>query len=56
MNLVYIERQIEAIRERVARLRPVHPRSVTEHYNVCGKAGCRCKDPKKPQKKDRIIG
>ena len=28
----------------------MHPGSLGEQYNVCGKAGCRCKDPKKPQK------
>ena len=28
----------------------MHPGSLREQYNVCGKAGCRCKDPKKPQK------
>ena len=31
-------------------LGPMHPGSLGEQYNVCGKAGCRCKDPKKPQK------
>jgi hypothetical protein len=28
----------------------LHPGSLGEQYNVCGKAGCRCKDSKKPQK------
>jgi hypothetical protein len=50
MNLPEIDRRIEALRERLARLGPMHPGSLSEQYNVCGKAGCRCKDPKKPQK------
>lgn len=50
MSLTKIERRIEAIRQRLTHLGPMHPGSLTEQYNVCGKAGCRCKDPKKPQK------
>jgi hypothetical protein len=50
MNLPKIDRRIEAILERLARLGPMHPGSLSQQYNVCGKAGCRCKDPKKPQK------
>jgi Family of unknown function (DUF6788) len=50
MNLIEVERRIEAIRERLTCLGPLHPGSLSEQYNVCGKAGCRCKDPKKPQK------
>jgi len=50
MNIGDIERRIEAIRQRLTHLGPMHPGSISEQYNVCGKAGCRCKDPKKPQK------
>jgi transposase len=50
MNLTEIERRIEALRERLTHLGPMHPGSLSEQYNVCGKAGCRCKDPKHPQK------
>ena len=28
----------------------MHPGSVSEQYNICGTAGCRCKDPKHPRK------
>src|SRR5260370_1765574 len=28
----------------------MHPGSLSEQYNVCGKPGCRCKDLKNPQK------
>ncbi len=27
---------------------PLLPGGVREHYNVCGKSGCRCKDPENP--------
>ena len=50
MKLPEIERRIEAIQQRLAQLGPMHPGSLGEQYNVCGKAGCRCKDPRKPQK------
>src|SRR5947207_15260102 len=50
MNLSAIERRIAAIPHRLAQLGPMHPGSVSEQYNVCGKAGCRCKDPNKSRK------
>jgi len=50
MNLTEIERRIEALQHRLTQLGPMHPGSLGEQYNVCGKAGCRCKDPRKPQK------
>ena len=50
MSLVEIARRIAALRHRLRQLGPMHPGSLTEQYNVCGKAGCRCKDPKKPQR------
>ena len=50
MNLSEIERRIEAIQHRLTQLRPMHPGSLSEQDNVCGKAGCRCKAPQHPQK------
>lgn len=50
MNSTETERRMEALRERLTHLGPMHPGSLSEQYNVCGKAGCRCKDPKNPQK------
>ncbi len=43
-----IERQIAQVKKDLARLGPLHPGSLSRQYNVCGKPGCRCKDPKKP--------
>ena len=28
----------------------MRPGSLSQQYNVCGKPGCRCKDPKNPQR------
>ena len=50
MNLQQIERRIEAIKQELLGLGPLHPGSVSEQYNICGTPGCRCKDPTKPQK------
>jgi len=45
-----IERKIERLKQQIAGLGPMHPGSLSEQYNVCGKPDCRCKDPKDPQK------
>ena len=45
-----IERQIAQIKEDLTRLGPLHPGSLSRQYNVCGKPGCRCKDPKNPRR------
>jgi len=49
-ELPAVERRIEQIQQELARLGPMRPGSLSEQYNVCGTPGCRCKDPKKPQK------
>lgn len=50
MNIPQIERKIEHLKRQLDKLGPMHPGSLSEQYNVCGKSGCRCKDPKNPQK------
>jgi hypothetical protein len=45
-----IEQQIEQIKAQLQRLGPMRPGSLSRQYNVCGKAGCRCKDPQNPQR------
>jgi Family of unknown function (DUF6788) len=50
MKIPKIERNIEHLKQQLAELGPMHPGSLSEQYNVCGKPGCRCKDPKNPQK------
>ena len=41
---------VEQIQRELVALGPVLPGSISEQWNVCGKAGCRCKDPKHPQR------
>jgi len=50
MKSASIERKIERLKQQLAGLGPIHPGSLSEQYNVCGKPDCRCKDPKNPQK------
>lgn len=50
MNTAPIQRKIERLKRQLAELGPMHPGSLGQQYNVCGKPGCRCKDPKDPQK------
>ena len=50
MKTTPIERQIEHLKRQLAELGPMHPGSLSEQYNVCGKPGCRCKDPRHPHK------
>mgnify|MGYP003591245649 CR=1 FL=1 len=50
MNTTSIEKEIKRIKRELAGLGPMRPGSISEQYNVCGTPGCRCKDPKKPEK------
>ena len=50
MNTTRIQHQIEHLQKQLTALGPMHPGSLGEQYNVCGKAGCRCKDPKNPRR------
>jgi hypothetical protein len=45
-----LQKRIKEIQGQLAQLGPMRPGSLSEQYNVCGTPGCRCKDPKAPQK------
>lgn len=45
-----IERKIDAVRQALLKLGPMHPGSMTQQYQVCGRPGCRCVDPEHPQR------
>ena len=45
-----LEKRIAALKVLLSRLGPLHPGSLSKQYNVCGKPGCRCKDPKRPRR------
>lgn len=50
MTLSQIERRLAQIRAALAALGPIHPGSLSAQYNVCGRAGCRCKAATRPRK------
>ena len=50
MNTTNLNERIRQIKQELASLGPMRPGSLSEQYNVCGTAGCHCKDPQKPQK------
>jgi hypothetical protein len=41
---------IVALKEALAALGPMLPGSISTQWNVCGKPGCRCKDPDRPRR------
>jgi hypothetical protein len=50
MKTIRIHRQIQRLKQQLAALGPMHPGSLSQQYNVCGKPDCRCKNPRHPQK------
>ena len=45
-----LESEIAAIKQKLLKLGPMHPGSVSRQYQVCGNPACKCMHPKKPQK------
>jgi hypothetical protein len=45
-----IDQEIRTLQEALLDLGPMHPGSLSSQYQVCGRAGCRCVDPKAPQR------
>lgn len=45
-----IDQEIRSIQSQLQALGPMHPGSISSQYQVCGRAGCRCVDPKHPQR------
>jgi len=45
-----LEAQIAQIKVQLQRQGAMRPGSLSRQYNVCGKPGCRCKDPKQPRR------
>jgi hypothetical protein len=50
MAVSELKRRLKQIKAELAALGPIHPGSLSEQYNVCGTAGCRCKNPEHPRK------
>jgi len=49
-SIQQIERRIQQIKTQLATLGDMRPGSLSQQYNVCGKPGCRCKDPAHPKR------
>lgn len=45
-----LEVEIRSVQAELQNLGPMHPGSISKQYQVCGRAGCRCSDPKHPQR------
>jgi len=45
-----LEAQIARIKTHLQKHGAMRPGSLSRQYNVCGKPGCRCKDPKHPRR------
>jgi hypothetical protein len=45
-----LEAQIAQIKVQLQEHGAMRPGSLSRQYNVCGKSGCRCKDPKHPRR------
>src|SRR5208337_4417500 len=50
LSIQQIEQGIQRIKAELAALGDMRPGSLSKQYNVCGKPGCRCKDPENPQR------
>lgn len=48
VSIQSLEQRIDRIKARLASVGEMRPGSLSRQYNVCGKPGCRCKDPQKP--------
>lgn len=44
------EKKINRLKQKLMDFGPMLPGSISKQYNVCGTAGCKCKDPKHPVK------
>ena len=48
-TLQHIDEEILRVKQQLLALAPIHPGSLSQQYQVCGKPGCKCGDPKHPQ-------
>ncbi len=44
-----IDEKILQLKNQLVTLGPLHPGSLSRQYQVCGRPGCKCIDPKKPR-------
>ena len=44
-----MDEKILRLKQQLLALGPLHPGSLSQQYQVCGKPGCKCCDPQKPR-------
>ena len=49
-SITQIDKEIRNIQNALRTLGPMHPGTLSNQYQVCGRPDCRCVDPKKPQR------
>lgn len=49
-SIQQIEQRIQQIQNQLVALGDMRPGSLSKQYNVCGKPGCRCKNPENPRR------
>jgi hypothetical protein len=49
-SIQHLEDRITEIKAQLQTLGAMRPGSLSRQYNVCGKPGCRCKDPSHPRR------
>ena len=49
-SIATLEAEIRSVQADLQNLGLMHPGSISKQYQVCGRAGCRCTDPKHPQR------
>ena len=49
-TIASLEAESFDIQKELQTLGPMHPGSISSQYQVCGRAGCRCVDPVKPER------
>ena len=49
-HLQALENKVQGIKTQLLALGEMRPGSLSKQYNVCGKSGCRCKDPNHPKR------
>lgn len=45
-----LQKKITEVKDQLLGLGSMRPGSLSRQYNVCGKVGCRCKDPENPRR------
>jgi len=50
MQIGKLEKRVEEIKGKLARIGEMRPGSINEQLTVCGNSSCRCADPKRPRK------